>query len=76
MKIYPRSQNIKCFSNQSSFRKSWDLFDISPYRDSFEFAKKIIAEIYKWDDFESKSVILVANKMDLVRRRAVSKQGE
>ncbi|XP_074602466.1 uncharacterized protein LOC141856111 [Brevipalpus obovatus] len=43
-------------------------------RDSFEFAKKIITEIYRWDDFESKSVILVANKMDLVRRRAVSKQ--
>ncbi|XP_074598134.1 uncharacterized protein LOC141852877 [Brevipalpus obovatus] len=43
-------------------------------RDSFECAKKVISEIYKWDDFESKSAILVANKTDLVRSRVITKQ--
>lgn len=44
-------------------------------RESFEGAKKVIHEIHKWDDFELKPVILVANKTDLVRSRSVTKQG-
>lgn len=33
-------------------------------------------DVQKWDDIELKPVILVANKSDLVRSRAVSKQGK
>ncbi|XP_015793013.1 GTP-binding protein REM 1-like [Tetranychus urticae] len=43
-------------------------------RESFEGAKKIIDEIFKWDDVDTKPIILVANKTDLVRSRIVSKQ--
>ncbi|RWS14587.1 GTP-binding protein REM-like protein, partial [Dinothrombium tinctorium] len=43
--------------------------------ESFEGAKKSINEIYKWDDVETKPIILVANKTDLVRSRVVSRQG-
>ncbi|CAG2164070.1 unnamed protein product [Oppiella nova] len=43
-------------------------------KDSFESAKKVISEIHKWDDFDLKPVIVVANKTDLVRSRTVTKQ--
>lgn len=46
------------------------------FRDSFEGAKGLLAEIHKWDDVEAKPVILVANKTDLVRSRIISKQGK
>ncbi|XP_054163993.1 GTP-binding protein REM 1-like [Oppia nitens] len=43
-------------------------------RESFESAKRVISEIHKWDDFDLKPVIVVANKTDLVRSRTVTKQ--
>ena len=45
------------------------------HRESFESAKELIKEIQKWDDCDSKPMILVANKTDLVRSRTVTKQG-
>lgn len=43
---------------------------------SFETCKELLMDVQKWDDIELKPVILVANKSDLVRSRAVSKQGK
>lgn len=43
---------------------------------SFKTTEDELARLQNWDALRSRSLILVGNKIDLVRSRAVSTQGE
>lgn len=51
------------------------LFSINN-RDSFHAVKKTLVDLQRWDDVETKSIIIVANKTDLVRGRCVTRRGK
>ncbi|GFS48893.1 GTP-binding protein GEM [Nephila pilipes] len=43
---------------------------------SLQLAKEILMLIHKWDNVDSKALILVGNKTDLARHRVLSTDGE
>lgn len=43
--------------------------------DSFINVKHTLIELQRWDDIEAKPVLIVANKLDLVRTRCIEREG-